>query len=295
MSSSELESYTDYKERFKTLAEDLKAYEIENDALKQNICLLKRELSSEKSSNKYLVDELENIEHKNAVDLASYQKNAIEKIELLKEENCCLKESVTELETRIKHVLLEKQKSIQANFQFNNNELQQNTTLDDGKLVYQVELNYVKDQLRKIETEAHELLEKLIVSYSENKEMKQKIEWLETKLETKKIELDEKSEQADNLQEKNIELSLELNSLKENTQNHGQKGNSLFAEVDDQRQKFRQLLADQNSQYQQVNEEIIFCNVSTLLLFFYIFKDDKSLSGWSSGNTSAKKRESRDR
>ncbi|XP_063699633.1 protein Spindly [Culicoides brevitarsis] len=80
----------------------------------------------------------------------------------------------------------------------------------------------------------------------------EKIDSLENTLDFKRTELQEKQEQEELLQEKIMELNMEVNNLRMQPEDGTKKGNSLFAEVDDQRQKFRKLLNDQNDQYKQM-------------------------------------------
>lgn len=102
----------------------------------------------------------------------------------------------------------------------------------------------------------------------------------EDNLNTKRTELEEKTQMIDSMQEKILEITAELATYKSSTDTSkyfislicclkfqfahlflhfsDKKGNSLFAEVDDQRQKMKDILAAQKQQYLKVNTYFFF-------------------------------------
>jgi chromosome segregation ATPase len=84
--------------------------------------------------------------------------------------------------------------------------------------------------------------------------LSEKVLCVEENFQTKKQDLAEKELALDTAHEKIVELKLEIVSLQQTPEN-AKKGNSLFAEVDDQRQKMRSILATQNQQYQEMKKK----------------------------------------
>lgn len=83
-------------------------------------------------------------------------------------------------------------------------------------------------------------------------DLKEYYESSQQNLKNKNDELSEANSIIDCMQERLIDVENQLLSYKNSNVDHSKKGNSLFAEVDDQRQQMRDLLKSQKQQYQSV-------------------------------------------
>ncbi|XP_064541867.1 protein Spindly [Drosophila montana] len=79
--------------------------------------------------------------------------------------------------------------------------------------------------------------------------LKDKIDCLEQNLRGKRDELEEKVQLLESAQEQLVEANAKIALLTSAPEHNDRKGNSLFAEVDDQRQAMKQLLASQKKSY----------------------------------------------
>ncbi|GAB0095370.1 Spindly [Sergentomyia squamirostris] len=86
----------------------------------------------------------------------------------------------------------------------------------------------------------------------EREELREKVEILESISQGRLEELNDKNEYMEELQAKLFEVNTEIASIKSDSSEMNKKGNSLFAEVDDQRQKMRAILAAQSKKYNQM-------------------------------------------
>lgn len=250
----EEDSFTDYKEKYLQSLTDQNSMQLNLDQVMQENHNLKRELSISQSTNKHLTDELDTVEARHASTVADIERRWSEKVEKLKQSNGELRIQNRDFDGRI-----EKLSSQIAVLLANEAEHQQqvpaasvsvgNVSLEDSHRME--ELTKYKECIVELEAELQQSQEQIKVLTMELAEFKERCEFLESTVKSKRDELMEKSAQVDTLQEQNIELAMEINSLR-TTEEHNQKGNSLFAEVDDQRQKFRQMLEDQNKKFSQV-------------------------------------------
>lgn len=263
----------DWEYKYKQLLTEFNKAETLQDELKQETFNLKRELSREKQTNKFVSDELEIQEAKHSTDLSEVQKEWMGKVERLTEEITTLKETNRLLEERNSQLCetMEREKSDHVCVAEKSN---QNVSLEESHFM---ELGELKEKCTSLEMELHQTIGKLEAAAQENKDLVERVEHLESSLEFKKQEMQEKQEQEEVLQEKIMELNMELNNMRTQPE-QSKKGNSLFAEVDDQRQKFRKLLNDQNDQYKQVSVtliplELMFDSIS------FVFPDEARISG----------------
>uniref|UniRef100_A0A336LSD1 CSON013506 protein n=1 Tax=Culicoides sonorensis TaxID=179676 RepID=A0A336LSD1_CULSO len=239
----------DWEQKYKQVLREFNKNEKLQEELKQENFILKRELSREKQTNKFISDELENLESKYAKDLSASQQNYKEKIERLSDEILSLKQTNQTLEERAQIEVKQEKVFVEVPCKCQNEKSFHSVSFDESHFNELVDL---KQKFSNLEVELHEMTVKYESLIMENKDLCEKIEYLESSLQYKKDELVEKQEQEDLLHEKIMELDMELNSLRMQPNDQQKKGNSLFAEVDDQRQKFRKLLTDQNEQYKQM-------------------------------------------
>ncbi|XP_073822463.1 spindle apparatus coiled-coil protein 1 spindly [Musca autumnalis] len=84
--------------------------------------------------------------------------------------------------------------------------------------------------------------------------LRDQINCLEENLQSKKADLDEKVQILESTQEQLAEANAQIAMLSAAPENNDRKGNSLFAEVDDQRQAMKQLLNSQKKSYMQMKK-----------------------------------------
>lgn len=241
----------DYEYKYKQLLIEFNKNDALQEELKQENFILKRELSREKETNKFVSDELEIQYAKSSKDLAEVRNENVERIERLSSEIVSLKEMNRSLEERILLMseTIAEDKVVDHVCKCVSEKSIQSVSLEESHFA---EFGELKDKCTSLEMELHQAMGKLEVASQENADFREKIEHFESSLEFKRTELQEKQEQEEVLHEKIMELNMELNNLRMQPDDQCKKGNSLFAEVDDQRQKFRKLLNDQSEQYRQM-------------------------------------------
>ncbi|ALC38844.1 Spindly [Drosophila busckii] len=84
--------------------------------------------------------------------------------------------------------------------------------------------------------------------------LKDQVSCLEENLRSKRDELEEKLQLLESTQEQLVEANSKIAMLQSVPENNERKGNSLFAEVDDQRQVMKQLLASQKKSYLEMKK-----------------------------------------
>lgn len=130
-----------------------------------------------------------------------------------------------------------------------------NSTLTSEKEAY---LERENEEFKQVITELQEkndsIMLKLVSSESKVESLSEKIECVEDNLSSKKQELDELRTLLDSTQEENMRLNSEIAALRSAPQDANKKGNSLFAEVDDQRQKMIEMLQNQRKRYNEMKK-----------------------------------------
>ncbi|XP_070492402.1 putative leucine-rich repeat-containing protein DDB_G0290503 [Chironomus tepperi] len=125
---------------------------------------------------------------------------------------------------------------------------------------YAKSLEIENENLRTTINEMKEHAEQLTIKYAESasriEEFTERLACVQDNLESKKVELEEKNEALEHLQEKVHEMSTELTLLRNSAgpDDNNRKGNSLFAEVDDQRQKMKKILQGERSHYLEMKK-----------------------------------------
>lgn len=122
----------------------------------------------------------------------------------------------------------------------------------------EVENDQLRNQRNDLEIQLEDVKEKLCEFTTEIVDYREKIKCLEDNVESKKVELEEKNETIEQLQEKMHEMSTELATLRNASisDDGNRKGNSLFAEVDEQRQKMKKMLQGERHHYIEMRKNI---------------------------------------
>ncbi|XP_068150620.1 protein Spindly [Drosophila tropicalis] len=228
----------------------------EEDA--QRIHELKRNLDTALAAEAYLTQELEQLSACGGGVPAQSSQNGIE-------------QELEEIRKRYK-TLLEEHENLQQEYDNQGQEVQklksklkQSEKDLEGKVAQQ--LAHVHDECQErfgvLETENSELMQKLF-EYEQAKVkqtfevadkernvaiLEDQVSCLEQNLKCKRDELEEKIQLLESCQEQLVEANSKIAMLSSSPNENDRKGNSLFAEVDDQRQAMRQLLAAQKKSY----------------------------------------------
>ncbi|XP_031625911.1 protein Spindly [Contarinia nasturtii] len=136
---------------------------------------------------------------------------------------------------------------------------EQNTISENETIVSKKRMEYLTKienefiqltaELAQVKSEKAQLMSQVTQKQSDLDEVKEYYECSKQNLEYKTDELNEAQLIIESLQEKLVEIENELLSYKNGKPDHNSKGNSLFAEVDDQRQQMRAVLSRQKQQY----------------------------------------------
>lgn len=208
-------------------------------------------------AEQYLQSELETINSQHDIELKEIEDKYKHQIEDLKGKNHDLLSDNTKLETKCNDLEKEVENLVQTLKEVTSKPPDPpKTRLSE---VFRTEARY-EEILQTIQNEKAELnqlvdtLKQQILAFKESElKFKERILCLTENLEVKKSDLLEKDELIESLQQQNCELNLELSACKSEPANENRKGNSLFAEVDDQRQKMSKILHAQKYQYVDVS------------------------------------------
>ncbi|TMW54858.1 hypothetical protein DOY81_000091 [Sarcophaga bullata] len=233
-----------------------------NESDTQKIHELKRSLDTAVAAQSYLSQELEqysnsdqsNIEnelHKTQADLTELKKkygklevsfNTLQQdYNTLLEENSTISKNLEEA-LKYKEIVSAKDEPI---------------TSEDDALRIQMLENENMDLLQKIEGfEERSVRYTLAVAECEKniEILRDQITCLEENLQSKRMDLEEKLQILESTQEQLAEANAKIAMLSSTPDSNDRKGNSLFAEVDDQRQAMKQLLAAQKKSYLQMKK-----------------------------------------
>ncbi|CAO1363493.1 unnamed protein product [Diamesa hyperborea] len=250
-------SHEDLLDAYEKLADSYKKIKILHETEHQVCYELKRSNQVLTSSEIYLQNELESINIIHNKELDEVRQKNINILEDIKEKNHELLSDNSKLENK-------------------NEDL--NSRITD--LEYDIEMlkaRYIEEKPRPRISDVHptpleqenenlqlvidEIRENMEAISDQNKsylqqleELKEKVMCLEDNLESKKLELDEKNESLEALQDKITELTVEMAIYKSAPEDANRKGNSLFAEVDDQRQQMKSILHNQKIHYMEMKK-----------------------------------------
>ncbi|XP_075153588.1 spindle apparatus coiled-coil protein 1 spindly [Haematobia irritans] len=233
-----------------------------NEADTQKIHELKRNLETAIAAQSYLSQELEqytNVE--NNKDDNELQK-ALTELTELKKRYGKLEESYNSLQ-QDHNALLEENANLAQNLE-EVSRRKENISLDVSSKTSEEDMQ----RIQMLESENTDLLEKMedfqeqmirytltIAECEKNIEiLKDQIVCLEENLQSKKVDLEEKVQILESTQEQLAEANAQIAMLSAAPDNNDRKGNSLFAEVDDQRQAMKQLLTSQKKSYLQMKK-----------------------------------------
>ncbi|KAM7353157.1 spindle apparatus coiled-coil protein 1 spindly [Cochliomyia hominivorax] len=250
-----LEEYCKLFDRFQDLRES-------NEADTQKIHELKRSLDTATAAQAYLSQELEQYTNSDSNEVENeLHKTQAELMETKKKYNK-LEISFNTLQQDYNN-LLEENAKITENLEESLKRKEQEPKVLDTQVVdeylvrIQVLENENMDLLQKIEDfEERSVRYTLTIAECEkNVEiLRDQIMCLEENLQSKRVDLEEKLQILESTQEQLAEANAKIAMLSSAPDNNDRKGNSLFAEVDDQRQAMKQLLTAQKKSYVQMKK-----------------------------------------
>ncbi|XP_058818625.1 protein Spindly isoform X2 [Topomyia yanbarensis] len=247
-------------ESYRTLSESYRALKRDHEAELQLSHELRRNYQTSSESIAYLTTELESIDAVHKAELAKLKEKYVSTLTTLKDSNADLKQQISGLETTVDE--LQKQRddlrqkideleSAGANADTATCNVTQSSESETFLERENEELKQlVSDQQEKIDT----LMLQLVNSESKLENFKEKIECMEDNLAGKKQDLTEMQTLLDTAHEENMRLNSELAAFRTAPDDPNKKGNSLFAEVDDQRQKLIEMLESQRKHYHELKK-----------------------------------------
>ncbi|GLG98509.1 Protein ovarian tumor locus [Gryllus bimaculatus] len=220
--------------------------------LEQELYNLKRQLSAEKASCKFLQEELEILQK----EMKEQERNLNEVIKSLREEIDLKKTSVLELKIKVENLEEEREeerKKYESEIDLLKGQLA-NAVIDQGEnskrhLTFQSEMQILQDkidvleqQLERSKSESEKLLLEKVQGMKQYEEILEEKGELKNALTGVRHELASSLEHCQALQEEVVLLKVENNAFKSAPQSHSSKGNSVFAEVDDNRKALKNSL-----------------------------------------------------
>lgn len=253
-------SIEELQEEYQKLKEKYSQLCALSDSDRQRIHELKRSLDTATAAEAYLSQELEQLSsvqtsqddvllHKkqNEIDelkkrqavLLTENEDLHEDVAVLRAENEKLKQEIKELKAQVRPV--------EVTYQIPKEYAELRDKLEAENL----------ELLAKLD-ETHECVVKFTMALAEKEKhieiFKDQVICLEENLQSKREEVDEKTHLLESAQEQVVEMNAKIAQLTSCPDNAERKGNSLFAEVDDQRQAMKQLLASQKKSYLQMKK-----------------------------------------
>lgn len=257
-------------------------------SVKKDVDQFKQELYNQKSQTKMLTlsqndlqSELDSINASHKQELDDFAKKSNSAIEALKEKNRELETDKIQLESAMEELskqLVESQKlSDDLQFELEKRKPTPRYSEETTKFL-EAEVEILKQTLFQERSSIIEKNETIKEQRSQLEDLKEKLACLEDNFESKKMELDEKNDTIETLQEKVQEAMMEIAMLKASPEDASEltfiptvkvfhylildrKGNSLFAEVDDQRQKMKTVLQNERSHYLEMKKT---CNAKEI-------------------------------
>ncbi|KAL9694389.1 hypothetical protein quinque_013674 [Culex quinquefasciatus] len=247
-------------EQYQRLAETYKTLKRTYEDELQTSYELRRNYQTAQESVTYMTAELDSIDTVHKVELEKVGERYSQSLTALKETNSELKQQNTAQETTIESL---QQQINQLNEKIEELEsagskadsIAGNVSLSTEKESFLERENeelkqLVSDQQEKIDT----LMLQMVNSESKLENLKEKLACIEDNLSAKKQELEELQTMLESTQEENMRLNADLAALNSVPDDANKKGNSLFAEVDDQRQKMIDMLQTQRKRYLEMKK-----------------------------------------
>ncbi|KAH8282489.1 hypothetical protein KR054_007896 [Drosophila jambulina] len=252
-------SVDDIVEEYKLLHHRHQQLKSQSDQDAQRIHELKRNLDTALAAEAYLTQELEQLSSQPQQNNCSGDSQELE-----------------DLRRKYRH-LQEEQESLQQDYDQKAEEakdLKKQLEAKERQLLEQASLSSrdlheeCAARVNALELENSELMHKL-ADYEENSEkitlsvaekdktlecLADRVSCLEQNLNCKRDELEEKLQLLESCQEQLVDANAKIALLTSAPENNDRKGNSLFAEVDDQRQAMKQLLAAQKKNYLEMKK-----------------------------------------
>ncbi|KAK7792405.1 hypothetical protein R5R35_011410 [Gryllus longicercus] len=234
--------------------------------LEQELYNLKRQLSAEKASCKFLQEELEILQK----EMKEQERNLNDVIKSLREENDLKKTSVLEWKIKVENLEEEREeqrKKYESEIDLLKGQLA-NAVIDQGEnskrhLTFQSEMQILQDkidvleqQLERSKSESEKLLLEKVQGMTQYEEILEEKDELKNALTGVRHELASSLEHCQALQEEVVLLKVENNAFKSAPQSHSSKGNSVFAEVDDNRKALKNSLDKLVEKYNVVKKDL---------------------------------------
>ncbi|XP_055544144.1 protein Spindly [Wyeomyia smithii] len=249
-------------EQYKYLAENYRSLKRTHEEELQASHELRRNYQTATESAAYMTAELESIDSVHKAELDKLKEKYVQTLTVLKDSNTDLKQQNSSLEATIDEVqkqrdLLKERIEELENAGAGRESVIGNETLTSEKETYmEREMEELKtlisDQQEKIDT----LMLQLVNAESRFASLNEKLECVEDNLACKRQELDEARIVLESTQQENMRLNSELAALQSTPDDPNKKGNSLFAEVHDQRQKLIEKLESQRKHYQEMKKQL---------------------------------------
>lgn len=247
-------------EQYRRLAETYKALKRTYEDELQTSYELRRNYQTAQESVSYMTTELDSIDSVHKVELEKLKEKYSHSLTALKDANTELKLQNASQETTIEclqqqiNQLKDKVEELETTGS-KGDSISGNISLSTEKESFLERENeelkqLVSDQQEKIDT----LMLQVVNSESKLENLKEKLVCMEDNLSSKKQDLEELQTMLESTQEENMRLNADLAALNSVPDDANKKGNSLFAEVDDQRQKMIDMLQAQRKRYLEMKK-----------------------------------------
>ncbi|XP_055606584.1 protein Spindly [Uranotaenia lowii] len=254
-------TYDDLTDQYRRLADSYRSLKRVHEEELQANHELRRNLQASTEAANYLTTDLEQIDTVHREELAKVKEKCGLSLSALKDanadlkqQNCSLESTVEELQSQI-HQLKEKIEELEFAGPANVASESANSTLTSEKeILLEKEVEDLKKMLAEHADASAKMSIQLRKTEDELENRREQLECSQDNLTTKKQELEELRTLLESTQEENMRLSSELAALRSAPGEANKKGNSLFAEVDDQRQKMIEMLQTQRKRYQEMKK-----------------------------------------
>ncbi|XP_055683619.1 protein Spindly-like [Lutzomyia longipalpis] len=256
ISSLQSLSHDELQEEYRKLEKTCQELQKQMENGKQQIYELQRNLSTSTATQNYLSAEVESLQSSRDAEIEEVRKKFLVEIEKLKEDNGRLCGDRSNLERQLEEMakcMEEQQRSFELKLAEKDSEKCLNVSKNDTLgLDFEAKITELSEKIQKLERDALELANSRRDLVQERDELREKVEILESRSQGHVEEIEEKSQLIEELQAKLFEVNTEMMALKNDPNAMNRKGNSLFAEVDDQRQKMKAILSAQSKKYNEM-------------------------------------------
>ncbi|KAH8333503.1 hypothetical protein KR059_000390 [Drosophila kikkawai] len=252
-------SVDDIVEEYKLLHQRHQHLKLQSDQDAQRIHELKRNLDTALAAEAYLTQELEQLSSQPQLNNAGGDPQELEdlrrKYRILQEEQESLQQDYdqkAEEGKTLKKLLEAKEKELLERASLSSRDLHE----ECAARVNALELENSEMMQKLADYEENSVKITLSVAEKDNtlECLADRVSCLEQNLNCKRDELEEKLQLLESCQEQLVDANAKIALLTSAPENNERKGNSLFAEVDDQRQAMKQLLAAQKKSYLEMKK-----------------------------------------